>query len=223
MNTSNTPAEPTFKRGANFPAPLARRSGGGDWNNDGIEDVAAVMARAAQTWSVYLGESRSDGKHIFKVDPALTISRKKGYEFIGNEMYPPWRNTKPDLLGYTPYAWNFSGKLKQGSGISEVVVARFDPMNRTKKKSGTGGFMDYIDYYEINHNSKKIRFKGTLAYVPNYRTRLSIGDLNADGRMDIVYAGDGVNKNTKIWVMYGKVKNIPEQATCRKLFESATE
>ena len=43
---------------------------------------------------------------------------------------------------------------------------------------------------------------------------MSVGDLNGDGRMDLLTTGGVFTKgeSTEIWVLYGKVKNVPAKS-----------
>ena len=94
------------------------------------------------------------------------------------------------------------------SKIAEIIAVINDP--KTAKRPFNKK-LSQVNYYWLDRAAKTCTLKGTLAVNPAAYTRLGIGDLNSDGCMDVLYTG-GVftrGEETKIFVLYGKVKNIP--------------
>ena len=177
-------------------------SGGGDWNNDGIRDY--VFPVNAYRWTLYLGRRGPKGQVTFE-DRDLT---SRDFKIVGHERYPKIGD-KSRWFDRTPYAWNFSGKHGADSAITELVAVMYASDYATTRDYSQKKC--HINYYWLDRTQKTCTLKGTVAVNSAATTRLSIGDLNADGSMDIVYTGGVFNKDgagTKIWVMYGKVKNV---------------
>lgn len=195
LNTGRSRTSPTFTKARKLHSIRShgRSSGGGDWNNDGIPDLVYPANRYG--WTVYLGKRTAAGGVEFDAKPALT---HRQYKMIGQNGW--WQ--------HTPYAWNFSGKHPAGSKVTEVVATDAMPGERVasyaKKRCP-------ITYYWLDHEKKTATRKGTLAVSHAALTRIAIGDLNADGSMDILYTGGVFTRGdeTKIHVLYGKVHNIP--------------
>jgi len=93
------------------------------------------------------------------------------------------------------WAWNFSGKAAPGT-IEYVGVSNADKSD--------------VEFYRaVNNVSKKI---GVMGQFEGTYVKLTACDVNGDGKMDVLYSG-GVFMDPakcKIWVIYGKVKNIPD-------------
>jgi len=93
------------------------------------------------------------------------------------------------------WAWNFSGKAAPGT-IEYVGVSNADKSD--------------VEFYRaVNSVSKKI---GVIGQFESTYVKLAASDANGDGKMDVLYSG-GVFADPakcKIWVIYGKVKNIPD-------------
>jgi len=92
------------------------------------------------------------------------------------------------------WAWNFSGTAKQ-RGVTEYIGVEKDTV---------------INFYELKDgkSTKKALLHNPGASFPLY----TLGDLNGDGKMDLIYScgnGNAEAAKTKIYVMYGKVANIP--------------
>ena len=80
------------------------------------------------------------------------------------------------------------------------------------------GKMTHINFYALDNAAKRVTFKGTLAKVAGMDQRVSIGDLNGDGSMDLLFTGGcfGRGDETQIRVMYGKVPNITGDTTYKR-------
>jgi hypothetical protein len=90
------------------------------------------------------------------------------------------------------WAWNFSGTCKAGQ--IEYV--------------GTEGDSREIEFYKVTAGvSRRI---GTIAMSDGQLPKVTACDLNADGCMDVMYSSGVFEKPevTKVYVMYGKVRNI---------------
>lgn len=197
MNTCRSKQAPAFTRGRMLHriGSHGMGSGGGDWNNDGVVDFVFPVNRYG--WSVYPGSRGPGGALAFADKPAFT---SREYKIIGREGW----------FDYSPYAWNFSGRHPVGSKQVEVIAVSDDPANKGKTFTQ---MVSHIELFVLDHAAKTVTRAGRLATNPAAYTRMSIGDLNADGCMDLLYTG-GVftrGQDTKIWVMYGKVPNIPAE------------
>ena len=197
-NTGRSRKDPTFVRGEMLHriGSHGKCSGGGDWNNDGIVDFAFPVNRYG--WQVYLGIRGPGGQLRFADKPAFS---HRQYKMIGRDRW----------FEYSPYAWNYSGKSPVGAKTVEIIAVSDDPANRGKPLQDQ---VSHLDLYVLDHNAKTVSRVGRLWTNPAAYTRMSIGDLNADGCMDLLCTG-GVftrGQETKIWVLYGKVRNTPAHA-----------
>jgi hypothetical protein len=209
LNTGENKEYPVFKEEKKLfeiGQKHSRGSGGGDWNNDGILDYVHPVNK--YSFTVYAGAKSPKGEMNFDKKEFSSNS----YTLTGHDAYPPIDvkgEKKPAWFDHTPYAWNFSGKNPKGSKITEVIAV--------KNKADYDATEDYaqkkcdLNYYWLDREAKTCELKGRIAVNSAAATRLSIGDLNGDGSMDLLFTGGTFNKDgagTKIWVMYGKVKNI---------------
>jgi hypothetical protein len=78
-----------------------------------------------------------------------------------------------------------------------------------------------VEFYQAANNvSKKL---GVIGQFEGTYVKLTACDVNGDRKMDVLYSG-GVFMDpakSKIWVIYGKVKNIPESKGETRLLEKA--
>ena len=214
LNTGTSRADPKFTRGKVLHkiGSHGRGSGGGDWNNDGVVDF--VFPVNPYGWAVYLGRRGPDGRVTFAEKAALTSGKYTMIAREGAAPNPEGRDSKPRWFDHSPYAWNFSGKHPVGSKKVEIVAVGEDPANKDRPYAEK---LSHIDLYVLDHQAKTVTRLGRLATNRAAYTRLSIGDLNGDGCMDLLYTG-GVfttGRDTKIWVMYGKVPNVPGKKTAK--------
>lgn len=194
LNKGKPKEAPSFSVGKKFKNIRAhgKGSGGGDWNKDGIGDY--LFPVNCYGWTVYPG--KLEGKaHTFGEKAVL---RSGSFTLKGHEKYK--LKGKANWFDASPYAWNFSGIHGKDSQITEVVAMMMDRVTKPNCD---------INYYWLDSKAKTCTLKGTIAVNEAGRTRLSIGDLNGDGCMDLLYSGGVYSKGdeTKVWVIYGKVKN----------------
>ncbi len=195
LNTGASKTDPTFTRGPVLHriSSHGRRSGGGDWTGDGVVDFVFPVNHYG--WSVYPGVGGPGGKLRFADKPVMTSREHK------NLSGQRW-------FDYTPYAWNFSGTRPAGGNELEILAANDDPAGASRPYLEK---LTHLEMFLLDRKARTVRRVGRLWSVPAAYARLSIGDLNQDGRMDVLCTG-GVftrGQDTKIWVLYGKVKNVP--------------
>jgi len=124
-----------------------------------------------------------------------------GLRFAGSDVRS---GTLIDLAGdkapECAWAWDFSGTCRPGQ-VEYVGVA-----DRDKGEIGLFRVTDKV--------SRKV---GTVATFEGGYVKLTACDLNADGRMDVLYSGGvfGNPDKTKVFVLYGKVGNMGSQAALR--------
>ncbi len=199
LNTGSSKTGPTFRRGQMLHriSSHGKGSGGGDWTGDGVPDL--VFPVNANEWAVYPGVKGLAGEVKFAEKPAFSSGE---FRIVGQEQW----------FDHTPYAWNFSGKSP--ARRAEILATMEDPQ---ASKKGYAEQLCRINYYWLDRAAKTCTLKGTLATNKAAATRLGIGDLNGDGCMDVLYTGGVFTRGdeTRIWVLYGKVRNIPPPAAGR--------
>jgi len=194
LNTGESRTAPTFTRGEVLHqiASHGRRSGGGDWTGDGVADFVFPVNHYG--WAVHPGVR--DGRRVtFAGKPALTSGK---FKIVGGKRW----------FDYSPHAWNFSGRRPTGGNEVEIIAANDDPASREKPFSEK---RTNLEMFVLDRQAGTVAPVGRLWSVPAAYARMSIGDLNDDGCIDLLTAG-GVftrGQDTKIWVLYGKVKNTP--------------
>jgi hypothetical protein len=200
LNSGKSTVLPTFTRHARLHDISSHGigSGGGDWNGDGVEDY--VHRVNGHGWQVHAGTRDAAGAVKFAEKPSMV---SKDFTMTGHEDYPPVRG-RQRWFDHSPYAWNFSGRHDPGSDIVEIVAVMEDPLN--KQRRSYAEHQCHINCYWLNRATKACTFKARLAINHAAHTRMSIGDLNADGAMDLLYSGGVFTKGdeTKIWVMFGR-------------------
>jgi len=172
-------------------------SGAGDWNNDGIPDYAHPVNR--HEWTAHLGRRRPDGGVALDGETL----RSADFTIVGHEAYRSDGRAAP-WFAATPCAWNFSGRHGRDSMITEIVaVARHPDYDTTR---------DYaarkcdVNLYWLDRAARTCTRRATLAVNAAAATRLGLGDLDADGVMDLLCTGGTFNKDgagTKIWWLRG--------------------
>ena len=196
LNAAKPKQAPRFRRAEQLHAigSHGKGSGGGDWTGDAVMDL--VFPVNAYGWAVHPGVKGPGGGVKFAAKPAFASGE---FKIVGQ---PRW-------FEQTPYAWNFSGRHPPGSQTAEIVAVMPDP---DSQKKGYGEKRCHINYYWLDRAQKVCTLKGRLATSQAALTRLGIGDLNGDGCMDVLYTGGVFTKGdeTRIWALYGKVKNIPK-------------
>jgi hypothetical protein len=219
-------------------------SGGGDWNGDGIPDYCHhVNAGGWEVFLGSVGPGKTL-RFALKPAIRSADYRMIGQQGVtearaGGTPARTADGESQDVAAVVPpagqrwfdnmvYAWNFSGEPQDlakpkrlatfecercrypievdfATPVTELV-ASLDDANNTRS---------LINRYRIDHRAKTVECIETLAVCPANYARLSVGDLNQDGCMDVVYSGGvggGQEPNTRIWVLYGKVKNVREMS-----------
>jgi hypothetical protein len=171
-------------------------SGGGDWNSDGIPDYAHHVN--GNGWEVFLGVKDADKKHRVPRYPNLRsvdYTLKDPNKFVQKGERTRWFETMV-------YAWNFSGRHKPKDKPIRIKtfgcphchsmggVDILSPTTELVASNGAGKGKSRIDLYQIDHVKKSVTFKCTLDTIPVSYARLSVGDLNHDGCMDVVYTAN---------------------------------
>jgi len=198
MNTGKSRQNPTFVRGAMLHSigSHGRGSGGGDWDGDGVMDFVFPVNRYG--WAVYPGRRDARGGLRFADKPAMTRGQ---YKMVGQDGW----------FEHSPYAWNFSGRCPPGAARTEIIASASDPGNRGRPYSA---HRSHLKFYVLDRAARTVTPAGRIWTNNAALMRISIGDLNADGSMDVLCTG-GVftgGAETKIWVLYGTVRNIPPKA-----------
>jgi hypothetical protein len=94
----------------------------------------------------------------------------------------------------TAWAWDFSGTAN-ARGVTEYIGIQ-------------QGSKDICLFELANGKSRKV---AVLATAEGNDPMMTLGDLNGDGKMDILFSSGVWNPEkdkTKIMVMYGKVSNV---------------
>lgn len=172
-------------------------SGCGDWNSDGVPDYAHPVNR--YEWTVHLGQRQPDGG--VRLDGGRLSSAD--YTIVGHEAYRGG-GTNAAWFAATPCAWNFSGRHGRDSAVTEIVAVMHHPDYEATA--------DYaarkcdVNLYHLDRTARTCVRQATLAVNAAAATRLGLGDLDADGVMDLLYTGGTFNKDgagTKIWWLRG--------------------
>ncbi|KKL48862.1 hypothetical protein LCGC14_2321280, partial [marine sediment metagenome] len=134
---------------------------------------------------MYPGIPGAGGKVSFAAKPAFTHAE---YKMIG----------RTGWFDYSPYAWNFSGKCKPGGDRIEIIAVSDDPANKGKTFSKR---LSNLELFVLDRKAKTVTRKGLIWANQAAYTRLSIGDLNGDGRMDVLCTGGVFTRGagTNIW------------------------
>lgn len=158
-------------------------AGGGDWNNDGVRDFLH-MSFGGGAYKLFPGALTAGGGLKFQEGGLKQCTVLK----IGRD-----RESKARKCAW---AWNYTGTAKQRGVIEYVGIAKNN---------------QDIAFFELKDGISRMVAK---LFTPEARTPLlTAGDLNRDGRIDILFScglWNGEKDKTKIYVMYGKVKNSPK-------------
>ncbi|MCZ7647671.1 MAG: VCBS repeat-containing protein [Planctomycetota bacterium] len=153
-------------------------AGGGDWNGDGVLDFLHMTFAGAQ----------------FKVFKGAPVEGGKGVKFAeGGLPAAEVLKITGEKARKCAWAWDYSGTAKQRGVVEYVGVFRPE------------GGREEIAFFEVKDGvSRKL---ATLAQTAGQTPLLTASDLNADGRMDILFSCGlwrAETEHTKVWVMYGK-------------------
>ena len=195
LNTGKSRSKPEFVRGKMLHriGSHGKRSGGGDWDGDGVMDFVFPVNRYG--WGVHRG-LRGPGVTLrFADTPAMTHS---DYRMVGQDGW----------FEHSPYAWNFSGLSGRDSGRTEIIASVADAGN---KRKAYADHLNHVELYVLDRKARTVTRVGRVATINAALMRMSIGDLNGDGSMDVLCTGGVFSRGdeTKIWVLYGKTPNIP--------------
>jgi len=180
INDGKNKDKPTFTQQTFFDMEKTNHgmyAGGGDWDGDGVVDFLH-MAFAGSEFKLFKGARQAKGGVKF-VDGGLKACQALS---IGGQ--------KPRRCAW---AWDYSGTAKQRGAIEYVGIVDL-PSEQSE-----------IGFYEVvSGQSKKL----CVLVTPEGKTPLLTAvDLNADGKMDLLYScglWNNEKDKTKVWVMYGK-------------------
>jgi len=202
LNTGKSKTDPTFVRDRKLHhiGSHGRRSGSGDWTGDGIADLVFPVNHYG--WQVYPGVRGEKGQITFADKPTMA---SKDYKMVGRKRW----------FDYSPHAWNFSGANPTSGDKLEIVAANDDPANKDRPH---GKRLTHVELFILDRRAKTVTPAGRIWSVPAAYARLSVGDLNGDGCLDLLTTGGVFTKgeDTRIWVLYGKVKNVPAKTAAAK-------
>jgi hypothetical protein len=196
LNAGRKQKDPAVYHGAKLHSITShgKSSGGGDWNADGINDF--VFPVNSYGWAMYPGRRNGEKGKTFASEAAF-----RSIEFTNALGKRKW-------FDRTPYAWNYSGNNGVGSDVTEIIAVRNDPANKGKNYDK---HVSLVEYFHLDRKAKTCKQVGTIAKINASEVRLGVGDLNQDGCVDLLLTGGVFTKgqDTQIWVLYGKVKNVP--------------
>ena len=206
-----------------------------DWNADGHTDI--VYSDTYRRTYVLINDGTSRERPRFIKQKFFDMEKKNHGMYAGGG---DWNGDMVRDFLHMTYAGRyyklFPGSLVDGKGL-RFLGGGLEACTRLRLSgekastcawawdySGTAKRRGVIEYVGVNRNASEIGFYevrdkestrvAVLVKFPGKMPQLSASDLNADGKMDLIYSG-GLwrpgRKHTKIRVMYGKVKNIPRR------------
>lgn len=157
-------------------------AGGGDWDGDGISDYL-LMPSGSDHYKMLKGRRGKKYDHLSFDEDALNTQIKLHVGELSSEK-----------ASRCAWAWDYTGTAK-ARGVTEYIGIA---------KNGQD-----IALFELSERGSRLV---RVLHEPDGKTpHLTAGDLNRDGKMDIVFScgfGKDEHDKTKIYVMYGKLKNI---------------
>lgn len=206
-----------------------------DWNNDGWMDL--VYSDTYRRAFILINKKTSRRQPTFERVRYFDFGKANHGMLAGGG---DWNGDGIRDFLYLPYGGEqyilFAGSLQDGKGLkfADGPVGKGQDLQITGQKardcawawdySGTRrkGEIEYvgvewdsreINFYKVaNGASKKV---GVLAVSDGNMPKVTACDLNGDGSMDVLYSSGVFEKPevTKIYVMYGKVKNMAARRT----------
>jgi hypothetical protein len=203
-----------------------------DWKGDGFTDI--VYSDTYQHAFILLNDRKNKEKPSFTQRP-LYDTEKTNHGMMGGG--GDWDGDGVVDWLYMPFCGNpykvFRGEKVGGTGLkftegglwkSTVIPIEGDKATMSAWAwdfSATAKARGVTEYVGIQQGSREIclfelekgksRKIAVLATAEGTDPMLTIGDLNGDGKMDILYSSGVYNPEkdkTKIMVLYGKVTNI---------------
>lgn len=207
-----------------------------DWNGDGWMDIA--YSDTYERAYVLINEAKDRERPTFKKQVFYDMEKTNhgmlagGGDWDGDGvpdwLHMPFAGAEYKLLKGAPAE---GGKgLKFAEGLQQAVALKIGGEKATHCAwawdfSGTAKKRGVTEYVGVQGNGNEIVFfelkeglsrkAGVLAASEGATPQVTIGDLNGDGKMDMLWSSglwNNEQEKTRVWVMYGKIANMSKEA-----------